>query len=304
MKKIEGNSLYLVKKYTVYFFEAIVAAIVFSFFRLMPMSWASETAGFTARFIGPHLSLHRKACQNISRAMPELKPEEVDGVAREMWDNLGRTIGEYPHIARFNVYASQSPVTIKGEKWIDRLRDGGKVGIFITCHTGNWEIIPLCITQRGLPLDIVYREPNNPLVKWLVKLGRSSTGGKLIPKGPKGVPAILKSIKLKRHVGMLVDQKMNDGIPVPFFGIEAMTAPAVAQLAIKYDCPIIPGRIIRMKGTRFLLEVFPPFEIVNTGNRKADVAETMYRINLLFESWIREYPEQWLWVHNRWPDQE
>jgi KDO2-lipid IV(A) lauroyltransferase len=101
---------------------------------------------------------------------------------------------------------------------------------------------------------------------------------------------------------VLVDQKMNDGIPVPFFGRPAMTAPAVAQLALRFDCAIIPARVERLKGARFRLTAFPPIEIAKTGNRQADTLAIMTRINAVVEGWIRERPDLWFWLHRRWPE--
>jgi len=101
---------------------------------------------------------------------------------------------------------------------------------------------------------------------------------------------------------MMVDQKMNDGIPVPFFGRDVMTAPALAELALRYDCPVVPARVERLKGAYFRLLIYPPLELVKTGDRQADVAANMAQVNAILEQWIRDTPEQWLWLHNRWPD--
>jgi KDO2-lipid IV(A) lauroyltransferase len=95
---------------------------------------------------------------------------------------------------------------------------------------------------------------------------------------------------------------MNDGIPVPFFGRPAMTAPALAQLALRFDCAIVPARVERLKGARFRLTVFPPLELPRTGNRHADTLAIMTRVNAILESWIRARPELWFWLHRRWPD--
>ena len=132
--------------------------------------------------------------------------------------------------------------------------------------------------------------------------GRAAVEGALIPKGPTGARKLLKSLKAGKHLAMLVDQKMNDGIPVPFFGRDVMTAPALAELALRYDCPVVPARVVRLKGARFLLKVFPPLELIKTGNHQADVVANMAQVNALIEQWVRETPEQWLWLHNRWPD--
>ena len=104
------------------------------------------------------------------------------------------------------------------------------------------------------------------------------------------------------HLGMLVDQKLNAGIAVPFFGREAMTAPALAQLGLKFGIPLIPVSVARLNGARFRVNFHPPLEMPNSGDRAADVRTVMSEVNRLLEGWIRESPAQWLWLHRRWPD--
>ena len=123
----------------------------------------------------------------------------------------------------------------------------------------------------------------------------------MIPTGPKGARQILKSLKEGRHIGILVDQKMNDGIPVPFFGRDAMTAPALAELALRFNCPVVPTRAERIKGPHFRIIIEPPLHFTPSGDRKADVFTMMKMVNEKIEHWIRETPEQWFWLHSRWP---
>jgi KDO2-lipid IV(A) lauroyltransferase len=101
---------------------------------------------------------------------------------------------------------------------------------------------------------------------------------------------------------MLVDQKMNDGIAVPFFGRDAMTAPALAVLALRYDCAVVPIRMQRLKGARFRMISEPPLALPKTGDNNADRRALMIEVNAIVERWVREHPEQWLWLHRRWPD--
>jgi KDO2-lipid IV(A) lauroyltransferase len=105
------------------------------------------------------------------------------------------------------------------------------------------------------------------------------------------------------HLGLLIDQKMNEGIPVPFFGRDAWTATAPADLALKFKAPVVPARIVRLPGARFKIEVFPPMELPDTGDRKADVRTLITQMTALIEGWIRDNPEQWFWVHRRWPNE-
>jgi KDO2-lipid IV(A) lauroyltransferase len=126
-------------------------------------------------------------------------------------------------------------------------------------------------------------------------------GIEYIAKSGEGLRMMVKAIRAHKHLAMLVDQKLNQGIPVPFFGRTAMTAPAIAQLALKYDVPVVPAKMERLRGAYFRITLFAPMSFTKTGDVDQDVAATMRRINALFEEWIREHPDHWLWIHRRWP---
>lgn len=281
---------------------ALFAALVFGFFRLLPFRIASAVGGAIGRVIGPRLSISRRAVRNLKRAFPEKNDAQIAVIVRGMWDNLGRVVAEYPHLSRIDVYAPDGPVEVIGAEHVDMLRDDGKPGIFYSAHIANWEIASLGASQRDLPLDRIYRAANNRMVEWLYRHGRAVVTGALIPKGANGARQLLKSLKENKHLGMLVDQKMNDGIPVPFFGRNAMTAPALAELALRHDCPVVGARVVRLPGARFRLLIDPPLDFTPSGERHADVIAMMTLVNARLEQWVRDTPEQWLWLHNRWPD--
>ena len=282
--------------------EAAAALVVYSLMRVLSIDMASALGGWLGRTVGPHIPISARAVKNLSAAFPEKSPAEIATIVRAMWDNLGRLAAEYPHLGEIDVYDPGGRVETIGGENVDLLRDDDHAGIFFSGHIANWEIVSLGATQRGVPLDRVYREANNRLVEWLYQHGRAAVEGALIPKGQAGARVLLRSLEDNRHIAMMVDQKMNDGIPVPFFGRDVMTAPALAELALRYDCPVVPARVERLKGAHFRLLVYPPLELVKTGDRQADVAANMAQVNAILEQWIRDTPEQWLWLHNRWPD--
>ena len=281
--------------------EALAAIIFFWLFRLLPIDWASGLAGGLARTIGPTLGVSNRARRNIERALPELAACERETVIRDMWDNLGRVVGEYPHISELHARGAGNRLEIIGVEFIDQLRDDDKPGVFMMAHLGNWEFSGLASSQRGLAVDRVYRQANNRLTEWVLNQGRASIEGALIPKGPAGAKQILTSLKAGNHLALLVDQKMNDGISVPFFGADAMTAPALAQLALRLECPVVPVRVKRLKGANFQVIVSPPIEFRPSGERQTDLLAYMTQVNAIIEGWIRDTPGQWLWLHNRWP---
>jgi KDO2-lipid IV(A) lauroyltransferase len=219
-----------------------------------------------------------------------------------MWDNLGRVVAEYPHLGRFRVYEKGGRVEHVGTELVDPILAAGRPILFVSAHFGNWEVATLAATQRGLKVAQIYRAANNPHVDALVTEFRSIVGSELIPKGMVAARRSMEALKDGRHLALLVDQKMNDGIAVPFFGRDAMTAPAVAQLAMRYNAAIIPARVERLEGAHFRLTVFPEVEHPRSGDRQADLRAILARVNGVIESWIRERPEQWFWLHRRWPD--
>ncbi|CUW37380.1 putative Lipid A biosynthesis (KDO)2-(lauroyl)-lipid IVA acyltransferase [Magnetospirillum sp. XM-1] len=279
--------------------EALGARVVWGLFAALPLDAASGLGGWLGRTVGPLLGgVNRVARRNLKAAFPEKSDAEIKTIIADMWDNIGRVAGEFPHLKRI---AAERVELIGGEN-IDLLRDDGKAGIFISGHMGNWEVNGAVAAARGLPLNLVYRAANNPYVEDLYRKGRADACHALIQKGPEGARQALITLKKGGHLGMLVDQKMNDGVAIPFFGRDAMTAPAQAVFATKFKCPLVPARVERIKGAHFRVTVLPPMEFPHTNDNHEDNRLLLVRINALLEEWIRERPAQWLWVHRRWPE--
>ncbi len=287
-----------------YVLQALGARLALALFGALPLEAASDLGGWLGRGIGPLLPVSRRARRNLARAFPEKSGDEIVTIVRGMWDNLGRVAAEYAHLGEIDVYDPEGRVEMVGAETIELLRDDGRGGIFFAAHLGNWEITPLAASQNGLALTHIYRAANNPHIEPLLRKVRAPLGGVHYPKGVVGAKKLVEALRRGEHLAIVADQKQNDGIAVPFFGRDAMTAPALAQLALKFDCPLVPTRVERLGGARFRLTIYPPMALPASGDREADVRETMRRVNALFEDWIRERPEQWLWLHRRWPDDD
>jgi len=218
-----------------------------------------------------------------------------------MWDNLGRVAAEYPHLRKIRVFEPGGRVETHGFEHMDRAVAAGRRMIIFSGHLANWEIGMLAAVQYGSPVAQIYRAANNPRVDRMIRRFRGA-GGELIPKGPVAARRAIAVLRSGEHLTLLADQKMNDGIPVPFFGRAAMTAPAFAALALRFDCDLLPARVERLGCTHFRLTVFPPLPLPRTGNAHADIAALMALVNRTLEAWIRDRPEQWFWLHRRWPD--
>ncbi len=287
-----------------YRLEAWLLRGVLAFFRALGPVRASNFAGRLARRIGPRLPVAGVADANLRMAMPELDAPARREVIRGMFENLGRTIAEWPHLASLRQTASGPGWEIEGEAIVRAVAAKGGPAIFVSAHFGNWEMLPPAAAHFGMHMASLYRAANNPLVNEVISRLRTQAMGReaiLFPKGAAGARGALQHLSRGGYLGMLMDQKMNDGIPVEFFGHPAMTAPALAALALRFRCPVIPSYVRRIGPARLRVTCEPPLELPDTGDRQKDIALLTRAVNERFEHWIRETPECWFWLHRRWP---
>ena len=284
--------------------EGLAFVALSALFRLLPVDAASALGGGIARRIGPRLRISDRARDNLLRVLPELDAAARERVILGVWDNLGRVAAELPHLAGIVAAGPQPRVIIAGGEELVALRAAGKPAIFFSAHCGNWELLGPAAARLGIPLTMVYRAANNAWVERLVQglRERAMGNGSHVPKGAEAAKEMLQALRRRHWIAMLADQKMNDGIPVPFFGEAAMTAPAIARLSIRFGCPLVPAVVERIAGAHFRIRLFPPLSTERSGDIENDVLVLMTRINAMVEGWIRERPAQWLWLHKRWPD--
>ena len=278
--------------------EAAGLYAAYGILRLLPVDLASDIGGGLCRALGPRLPVSRTARRNLAIALPEKSRAEREAILRDMWENLGRTAAEYPHLGAITDPGS-GRVEVVGSEHALALAESG--GILASAHLANWEVMPVVAAQHGLALTVVVRAPNNPLVRPALERWRGVAGGRRIPKGRAGARAALALLEAGGTLGLLCDQRMNRGVSVPFFGHAAMTASAPAQLALKTGRPIAPARIERLGPGRFRLTCQPPLEAPRLGERKAEVRALTAEINRVIEGWVRERPGEWFWLHRRWP---
>jgi len=279
--------------------EAAGLFAIITLFGLLPVDWASAVGGWIGRTVGPHLGISRRALQNLRRALPNNSEADNRRIVRGMWDNLGRSVAEFPHLETICAAQSHRVEIVNGQD-VAALREAGRPAILFGGHFANWEVGPATIHRLlGPSLLSVFRASNNPWADWVLR--RRMPARRAVAKGADGGRDLLRHLHGGGHVAMLVDQKMNDGIAVPFFGRDAMTAPAIARLALRFDCPIVPVRVERLNGAHFRFTVLPRLELSDKGDTADNVLATMTRISALLEEWIVARPEQWLWLHRRWP---
>jgi KDO2-lipid IV(A) lauroyltransferase len=288
----------------VFWLEAWLARTALTVLGLLPPAAASNLGGSFARIIGPLLPVSRVADANLRAAMPELDAAARRRIVRGVWDNLGRTAAEFPHLATLRRTASGPGFEVINEQVLIETAAAGGPALFASGHIGNWEVMPPVLATYGISMAAVYRAATNPFVdKLIADLRQRSIANPppVFPKGVSGGRAALAHLSRRGYLGMLVDQKLNEGIEATLFGMRAMTTSALAAFALRYRCPLIPGHVERLGPARFRLVVQSPMPLPDTGNRQRDIASLTQAVNDVLELMIRQRPEGWLWLHRRWP---
>jgi KDO2-lipid IV(A) lauroyltransferase len=285
------------------FFHPLEAIAVYTSYLLsisLSTERASATFGWLARHVTRIAGENKIARHNLSLTFPQKSPQEINQIIKAVWDNFGRMIGEYGHLKHINIYKDPRFEVI-GTEIIDQLRDDGKPAIIFSAHLASWEVAIMAAKQRGLKLAQLYRTLNNPIVDWLIMNVQRGIGHEVLTKGSVDGRKLLDVLKRGEHLFMLVDQKLNGGISVPFLGRNAMTAPAAGRLALQLNCPLVPAHVERIKGFKFRITFHPPLELPKINNKNKAIFEIMNQVNTIIGSWVKARPEQWLWLHNRWP---
>ena len=268
--------------------------------RALPMDAVSWTFGRIALAVGPLTRAHRTALTGLKIAFPEKSDAERQGLALAQWENFGRYIGEFPLVDR--ITPERGRVEIDGFERLRAIALSGEPAILISGHFSNIEVMAAAILSAGIVCDVTYRAANNPLVDARIIEGRARYGVRLFaPKGADGARSLLASLAAGRSIAILNDQKYDGGAEGVFFGQPVRTNPAAARLARKYGAIIQPMSVRRTRGARFRVIVHEPIVVAHTDDRVADVDRGVDAINAFIEARVRERPQEWWWMHRRWP---
>jgi KDO2-lipid IV(A) lauroyltransferase len=272
--------------------EAALLLFIIVIFKILPLDIASSLGGLFAGLIGPLLRAHRVADANLKHIFPDYSEYERRNILAKMWNNLGRVAGEYPHLSPDII---RKRITVEGAEYLEPYKNQHSA-IFYSGHFANWEICPLVGIIYDVPLVFIYREANNPYAEKLIQWLRRGYRQRMFGKGRESAQQTIRALKNKESMAMLADQKLNEGTDVPFFGFPAKTTLSPAKLAIKFQAPLIALRVVRTDGAHFHVTISKP----RIYAKDADPVKVMEDVHHMLESWIRENPEQWFWVHNRW----
>ena len=290
--------------------DAAVGGLTIAMLRTARAFDPDKTAKFfgrASRFIGRRLREDRIGRENLKAAFPEKSPEEIERILDGVWDNLGRIGAEFAHLDHIWDYDPDHPekdsrveFTPRTKQLFDQIRDDGKPALIFACHLGNWELPALAAVAHGLDAAILFRRPNSEAADRAIERTRAINMGTLIPAGRDAPLRLAQALQDGKHVAMLVDQYLTNGVEVTFFGRKTTANPMLARLRRQVDCPIHGTRIVRLPNNRFRAELSEEVKPVLDASGQIDVQGTMQAVTNVVEGWVREYPEQWLWLHRRW----
>ena len=268
--------------------------------RALPMDVVSWFFGRLATAVGPLTRAHRTALLGLKIAFPEMSDNERAALARAQWDNFGRYIGEFPLVDR--ITPERGRVEIEGLERLQAIARGGASAVLISGHLANVEVMAAAIVSAGIVCDVTYRAANNPYVDARIIAGRARYGVTLFaPKGADGARSMLTGLAAGRSVAMLNDQKYDGGSEGVFFGQPVRTNPAASRLARKFGAIIQPMSVQRTQGARFKVIVHEPIRVPVTEDKSDDIDRGVDAINAFIEARVRERPQEWWWMHRRWP---
>ena len=276
------------------------AALFFAFmglFRVLGLDRASALGSWIGRRVFSHLPPDRIARANLAAAFPEKSEAERETIRMAMWDNLGRVVAEYAHLEKFRV-GGRIRTVFKADA--AQAFAAGRGVMFLSGHLANWEMMPITGYDLGFEGATVVRHPNNPYVARWIARQRGLRGPKEQIGKHSGARRIFAQLRGGKAIYMLVDQKNDEGIAVPFFGRDAMTTPVAAALALKLGARILFASNRRVGGSHFEVTVLPGPDFTPSGDEEADTHVLTEAITAQLEQIVRDDPAQWLWIHRRW----
>jgi len=269
--------------------------------RRRPIEQASSLGGHIAALLGPRMRKHKHVLRNLEIVFPEKSPKEIRALARAVWRQIGNTLAEYPHMDTICGTNGGPPrVELINHVPPERFAPGHPGMVMVAMHQANWNLAAMAGKLGDFPLDVVFAEQKDGRFEHMIAAYRSR-----MPCGflhVRDVPRrMIQALKAGRNVGLLVDHRIDNGDPVPFFGRDAQTTTIPARVALKLGTAVVPVRLERLAGVRFRITLGRPIEGESSaaGTREQAI-EIMRQVHLSFEDWIRAAPQDWCCVKRRW----
>ena len=303
---ILGNSFkksadkYAIVRNGLWFFEAAIFRLLFTILSILPPESASRLGQKVAMKIGPRLKKNKTFRRNIERAFPDITPAEQASILRSIWANVGAILGEFPHL-RSICYDENNPrLTIVAAEEVRALQKTGRPLIIACAHLSNWEVIGAALSRLGIPCAVPYTPIGNPWLNRMISRYREALGVRLFARQDSMRP-MMQHIAAGNSLAFVMDQRVDNGQPVDFFGMPKMTTVVPAKLALRYDTCVIPVRVLRLGTARYQVNFYPPALPDNPDVSEADkTLQITANINRHFEQWVREQPGEWFPSKRRW----
>lgn len=283
-----------------YLSEYVLIISLFKLGRIIGLEMVAQFICFWLKKIKNFLPFTKIARINID-LIYDFQLSKREELIDKIYDNFGRFVAEVGALRSMSLDEIRGKVTINGMEHIEHFKKENRPFLIFTGHLANWEMVLSVLTQIYPDSAAVYRKNNNPYINDMICKQREIFGISLIPKGPQGGKVLFKALRDKKTIAMLVDQKMKEGISIPFMGHEAMTSDGIAKVALGFNYPIVPLQIVRIGGgSNFHVNIFPPLEFEKQSKEEDTIRNIVITINQILESWINQNPDQWLWFHRRW----
>ncbi len=285
-----------------YFFECVSIISLFCIFKIIGLRNASNLGSILGKLIGPLFRSKKIIKQNIKTGLGEIDVQKESEIINDMWSNIGRTFAEYVFLKDFKFNRTNfDHMKINGVKHLDKIKKNNKPVIFYSAHFANFELMAMELDKFGIKCAAIYRPLNNFFLNPLMEYLRMKyICPNQIPKGRMGMREIIGKVKDGYSIALMVDQRVSEGPRTLFFNKPAHTTTIPAQLALKYNCKLVPISLERKEGPNFEMTIHEPYKIEKTGNNEEDTINITLKINQIIEKMIIKNPKQWIWSHNRW----
>ena len=284
-------------KYIKYFFQFLLTIISFLIFKILGPTSSSKLSGKIFEIIGPYFRSKKLIYSNIAKAYPGADEKELEKITKLMWNNYGRVFSEYIFIKDFRSGKLNSKIDIVGQDILDEIKTHNKQVVFISGHLSNFELMAMCLEKSGIKLSAIYRPLNNIFLNQIMeKIRKKYICKNQIKKGIGGMKKLINLKKKNYSTALMIDQRVSQGILSNFFNQEALTTTIPAQLIKKFNIPVVPVYIERIKGINFKITIQKPINF----SQNTSIENITQELNIVLEKMIMLKPEQWIWSHNRW----
>ena len=283
-----------------YFIQAVFVYLFYIFIKIIGLKHSRYIFSKIFQNIGPLIKSKNIIDDNLYKALGKTKDEKKINIVANMWSNYGKTFVEYIYLNKFRNENLHVNIT-KGLNTLLKIKKNNKPVIFISGHFANFELMSMEITKKKIDLATIYRPLNNVFLNpFMERIRKKYVCKNQIKKGISGIRNAIEYIKNNHSIALMIDQRVSEGKQIPFFNHKALTTTLPAQLALKYNCDIVPVFLYRNKNDTFDMQLHDPISIDRKLNTEVNKLQITINLNKILEEMILKKPEQWIWTHNRW----